>query len=72
VTPEFDATRKKPYKTGELARLLEVSQRTVIRMIEEGEFGEPGKGWRWTKAGPTRGDRQVYVRSVKAYIERGP
>ena len=44
MTPDIDPTRKKPYKTGELARVLELSQRTVIRMIEEGEFGAEGKG----------------------------
>lgn len=71
MTADYDPTRKKPYKTGELARLLEVDRNTIIRWIEAGEFGEEGVGWKWTKAGPGRGDRQVFARAVKKYIERG-
>lgn len=68
MVPHFDETRKRPYKTGELARLFEVSQKTIIRWVEEGRFGDEGKGWRWTPAGPGRGDREVFAASVKKYI----
>ena len=70
MTPDIDPTRKRPYKTGELAQMLEVSQRTVIRMIDDGEFGVEGKGWKWSKAGAGRGDRKVFARAVKIYLAR--
>jgi len=62
----------RPYKTGELARLLGISQRQVIRRIEAGDFGVEGQDWTWTKAGPGKGDRRVSVRAVCKYIERNP
>jgi hypothetical protein len=66
---DFDPTRRRPYKTGELARLLEVDRRTVIRWIVGGRFGAEGAGWRWTEGGPGKGDRIVTARAVKRFIE---
>ena len=68
VTPDFDESRKRPYKTGELATLFGVSQRTIIRWIETGRFGDEGKGWRWTPGGAGKGDREVMAASVKKYF----
>lgn len=67
---EYDPSRKKPYKTGELSRILDMPQRRIIRMIDDGDFGAEGVGWRWTKAGPGRGDRMVYAAALRRYLER--
>jgi len=67
---DYDPKRKKPYKTGELARILGLTQRAVIRAIDEGDFGPEGTAWRWTKAGPGRGDRKVYAAALRQYLER--
>jgi hypothetical protein len=71
VSPTFDNTRRKPYRTGELAVLFEVDRRTIIRWIEHGYFGPEGKGWRWTAAGPGKGDRLVTAKAVRRVIESG-
>jgi hypothetical protein len=68
VTPEFDESRKRPYKTGELASLFEVTPKTIIRWITEGRFGDENVGWRWTPAGPGRGDRIITAAAVKKYL----
>ena len=62
MTPE--KRRMKPYWTGELAELLEVSQRTAIRMVDAGEFGVEGKDW-WRTPGRKR---RVRSRAVQEYI----
>ena len=67
---DYDPKRKKPYKTGELARILDFPQRTVIRMIDQGDFGPEGFAWKWTKAGPGKGDRKVYAAALREYLER--
>jgi transposase len=61
--------RRRPYKTGELARLFGVSQKTAIRWIEEGRFGAENRGWRWTPGGPGKGDREVLASAVRKYSE---
>jgi len=68
VAPEFDESRKRPYKTGELATLFEVSNNTIIRWIETGRFGAENVGWRWTPGGKGIGDREVLAAAVKKYL----
>lgn len=68
MATEFDESRKRPYKTGELATLFAVSNNTIIRWIETGRFGTEGVGWRWTPGGPGVGDREVMAIAVKKYL----
>ena len=70
VRGEYDPASKKPYKTGELARILGCSRNKVIRMVGDGDFGAEGVGWRWTSGGPHKGDRIIRASFVKAYLER--
>ena len=58
--------RVKPYGTGELAKLLDVSQRTAIRMVDSGEFGREGRDWWRTPSGI----RKVRSSAVDTYIRR--
>lgn len=71
MSPDYDPKRRKPYKTGELARLFGVSRITIINWIESGRFGKEGRDWTWTAAGPGRGARIVSARAVHHVIERG-
>ena len=68
MTGKFDESRKRPYKTGELAVLFDRSQNTIIRWVETGRFGAEGVGWRWTPGGPGSGDREILASAVKKYL----
>lgn len=54
--------RRKPYNTREAAEVLDVSQRTVIRLCDAGEIE-----CYWTPGG---GQRRIRVRDLQRYIER--
>jgi hypothetical protein len=68
---EYDPQRLVPYKTGELATIFGVNRTTIIKWVEAGRFGKLGRDWKWTAAGPGKGDRIVSARAVRRVIERG-
>ena len=65
---DYDPKRKRAYRTGEIAALLDASRRTVERLIDAGEFGREGYDWWWTEAGPHVGHRRVSAHAVNRYI----
>jgi hypothetical protein len=72
VTTDYDPRRRRPYKTGELARIFGVDRNTIIKWIERDElFGREGHDWWWTAAGRGKGDRMVAARAVNRVLERG-
>lgn len=60
--------RKRPWTTFELAEFLEVHPRTIARWCNDGIFGKEGSGWKWTSAGPGKGDRRISHAAVLRYL----
>ena len=56
------------YGPREIARLLGVSEDTVRRMIDDGEFGEVDVDWYWTRRKKHKGHRRVSMDAVHRYL----
>ena len=60
--------RADDYGPREIARLIGVSEDTVRRMIDDGEFGEVDVDWYWTRRKKHKGHRRVSMDAVHRYL----